>query len=126
MYRLRILISLSVLLLLLSSCENCDDQDFVQEGVTTKVIGETVVIENNHEKPISYFAIEYETDQLTNWAARSGPENTIANGSSKVVLWEEIMSDGSPQREDRIIIYWWVAESEFITSAVMNQNIVVL
>lgn len=114
------------LVILLTQCINADDGIFTQAGVTTKVVDETVVIGNNHGKPISYFAVEYETAQLINWAARSSPENTIANGSSKAIPWEEIMSDGLLQRDDRVIIYWWPAQDSTLAPANTLQNIVVL
>jgi hypothetical protein len=113
-----------VLVLLVAGCDQSDV--FVQKGVKTKVVGETVVIENNHGRPISYFAVEFETAQLINWAARSGSENTINNKAGKAIPWGDIMSDGSLQRGDRVIIYWWPAQSGTLTSSEMNQNIIIL
>ena len=124
MYVSRSLVWFSLGLLILVGCDDSDV--FVQKGVKTKVIGETVVIDNNHGKPISYFAVEYETAQLIDWAARSGPENTITNGASKAIPWEEIMSDGSLQRNDRVIIYWWPAQGGILAPSEMHQNIITL
>ncbi|MGB3589684.1 MAG: hypothetical protein WBA23_24265 [Tunicatimonas sp.] len=114
------------LLILLTQCNDSDDGIFTQAGVTTKVVDETVVIENNHGKPISYFAVEEETSYLIDWGPSSREENTIANGDSKAVPWDDIMSDGLLREGDRIIIYWWVAQDSLSASVEIKQNIVVL
>ncbi|MEM8967987.1 MAG: hypothetical protein AAGE93_16330 [Bacteroidota bacterium] len=126
MYLSRSLKLLVGLLLLLTSCENSDDSILTQKGVTTRVEGETIVIDNNHGKPISYFAVENETAQVINWAAISSDENTIANRASKTISWDDIISDGSLQSGDYVIVYWWVAQDSISTSAELKQNIVVL
>ncbi|MEO0333678.1 MAG: hypothetical protein AAF223_18690 [Bacteroidota bacterium] len=119
-------IGLFITTLLLAQCGNSDDSIFTQKGVTTRVVDETIVIDNNHGKPIFYFAVEDETARLINWAVISGEENTIANRTSKAIPWDDIMSDGSLGADDRVIIYWWLAQDSISTSAELKQNIVVL
>lgn len=126
MHSLQYFVLLVSLPLLLTQCSDSDEGVFTQAGVTTRVADETIVIENNHGKPISYFAVEDETAQLIDWTARSGPENTINNRTSKVIPWDDIMSDSSLERDDRVIIYWWPAQDSTLAPANTFQNIVEL
>jgi hypothetical protein len=114
------------IILLLTQCHDADEDVFSLKGVTTKVVGETIVIENNHGSAISYFAAETETLKAIRWIPVSNADNTIANGSTKVIPWDDIASVEALQKGDEVIIHWWLAQDSTVTSSEINRNFLTL
>jgi len=112
----------AILILMLPRCHDADEDTFSLKGVTTKVTGENIVIENNHGSAISYFAAETETLKTIRWTPVSTSDNTIASGSSKVVPWDDIVSKEMLQQGDQVIVHWWLAQDSIATSPEINRN----
>lgn len=80
--------------------------DPTRDEVSVQSSGETLVIENDTDEDVYFFAVGATIAPLILWAPSIEESNRVAKDGSRSVSFQNIMLD---ENETEILFYWWNA-----------------